>query len=31
VARAAEETLGDLGGSVLLTKARNHGASVRAG
>lgn len=31
VARAAEEVLGDCGGSVTLTKARNCGASVRMG
>ena len=31
VARAATEVLGDCGGSVLLTRARNCGASVRAG
>jgi beta-ribofuranosylaminobenzene 5'-phosphate synthase len=30
VARAAKEVLGDRGGSVLLTRARNSGASVRA-
>ncbi|MCK8517901.1 beta-ribofuranosylaminobenzene 5'-phosphate synthase [Methanoculleus sp. 7T] len=29
VARAAKEVLGDLGGSVILTKARNCGASMR--
>ncbi len=31
VARAAEEILSDHGGSVILTKARNYGAGVRAG
>ncbi|MBT0732296.1 DUF98 domain-containing protein [Methanoculleus bourgensis] len=31
VARAAKEVLGDCGGSVLLTRARNCGAGVRAG
>jgi len=31
VARAAKEVLGDRGGSVLLTQARNSGAVVRAG
>jgi len=31
VSRAATEVLGDCGGSVLLTRARNCGASVRAG
>ncbi|KLK89310.1 beta-ribofuranosylaminobenzene 5'-phosphate synthase [Methanoculleus sediminis] len=30
VARAAKEVLGDRGGSVLLTRARNSGANVRA-
>ena len=30
-ARAAKEVLGDRGGSVLLTRARNSGANVRAG
>jgi beta-ribofuranosylaminobenzene 5'-phosphate synthase len=31
VVRAAKEVLGDCGGSVLLTRARNCGAGVRAG
>lgn len=31
VARTAAEVLGDRGGSVILTRARNHGAGVRAG
>jgi len=29
--RAAKEVLGDGGGSVLLTRARNYGANVRVG